>query len=66
MEPRRTANDIDPDEDLNWADYVDALLHQDPRKNVLVTRPIKGRRLRDDYRNRVEVSKLMHPLVKDE
>ena len=66
MDHRRPAKDIDPDENLNWADYVDALLHQDARKNVLVTRPIKGRRMRDDYRNRVEVTKYMHPLLKDE
>ena len=66
MDHRRTANDIDPDENLNWADYVDALLHQDPRKHVLVTHPIKGRRVRDDYRSHVEVARIVHPLVKEE
>lgn len=66
MDHRRPAKNIDPDENLNWADYVDALLHQDPRRNVLVTRPIKGRRVRDDFRNRVEVTKYMHPLLKNE
>jgi len=66
MDDRRTANNIDPDENLNWADYVDALLHQDPRKNVLVTHPIKGRRMRDDYRSHVAVARIVHPLVKEE
>ncbi|MGD2139499.1 MAG: hypothetical protein PVH25_03810 [Burkholderiales bacterium] len=61
----RLTNDIDPDENLNWADYVDALLHQDVRRNVLVSEPIKGRRLRDGYSEQVEVVKLVHPLAKE-
>jgi len=60
--PRKT-KDVDPDESLNWADYVDALLHQDTRRNIRVTETIKGRRLRDDYRDQVEVSRMVHPLV---
>jgi len=66
MDHRRPAKDIDPDENLNWADYVDALLHQDSRRSVLVTQPIKGRRMRDDYRKRIEVARYIQPLVKHE
>jgi pyruvate dehydrogenase complex dehydrogenase (E1) component len=65
MERTRTANDIDPDETLNWADYVDALLHQDTRRNVLVTQSIEGRRRRDQYRDQIEVTKVIHPLAKE-
>ncbi len=62
MRHRATASDVDPDEKLNWADYIDALLHQDTRRSVLVIQPIKGRRLRDAYRDQVEVTRIVHPL----
>jgi hypothetical protein len=66
MDQSRTAKDIEPDESLNWADYVDALLHQDTRRNVLVTHPIEGRRQRDRYRDQIEVTKMIHPLAKED
>lgn len=53
---------LDPDDTLNWADYIDALTHQDGRRNVRVSRRIEGRRLRDSYRDEVELSKVVHPL----
>jgi hypothetical protein len=48
------------DENLNWADYVDALSHQGQRKEVLVSERIRGRRLRDQYLDEVTVFKLVH------
>ena len=66
MSHPRIVDDVDPDDSLNWADYVDALLHQDTRRNVLVSQTIKGRRLRDGYRDQdVEVTKVLHPLSRE-
>ncbi len=65
MRHRRPANEVNPEESLNWADYIDALLHQDIRRNVLVTEQIKGRRLRDRYRDHVERTQIMHPLANE-
>jgi len=48
------------DENLNWADYVDALSRQGQRKEVLVSERIRGRRLRDQYLDEVTVFKLVH------
>ena len=56
---------LDPDDALNWADYIDALKHQDSRRNVRVSRRIEGRRLRDGFREEIEISKLVHPLARD-
>lgn len=55
-------NQIFPDENLNWADYIDALLHQDSRKQVLISEEIEGRRLRDAYLDHVTRDSLVHPL----
>ncbi len=56
---------IDPthgiDEDLNWADYVDALRRQGEPRQVLVTEQIRGRRLRDRYLDHVTVFKVVRP-----
>jgi hypothetical protein len=65
MRDRRPTNEINPEESLNWADYIDALLHQDTRRNVLVTEPIEGRRLRDNYRDHVEQTRIVHPLARE-
>ncbi len=65
MRHRRPTNEVNPEESLNWADYIDALLHQDIRRNVLVTEQIKGRRLRDRYRDHVERTQIMHPLANE-
>ena len=65
MRQRRPTNEIDPEESLNWADYIDALLHQDTRRNVLVAQPIEGRRLRDSYRDHVEQTRIVHPLARE-
>jgi hypothetical protein len=62
MSHLKAAEDIDPDESLNWADYIDALLHQDVHRNVLVAQPIEGRRMRDRYRGRVDQTRIVHPL----
>ena len=65
MRRRRPTSEINPEESLNWADYIDALLHQDIRRNVLVAQPIEGRRLRDTYREQVERTRLVHPLAQE-
>ncbi|UCH47315.1 MAG: hypothetical protein JSU95_14675 [Betaproteobacteria bacterium] len=65
MRHRGPTNDINPEESLNWADYIDALLHQDTRRNVLVAQPIEGRRLRDTYRDDVEQTRIVHPLAQE-
>lgn len=65
MRDRRPTDDINPEESLNWADYIDALLHQDIHRNVLVAQPIEGRRLRDTYRDQVERTRLVHPLTQE-
>ena len=66
MRHREPTNDIDPEESLNWADYIDALLHQDTSRNVLVAKPIEGRRVRDGYRDHVEKTSIVHPLTHDQ
>lgn len=65
MSHRRAGSEIDPEESLNWADYIDALLHQDTHRNVLVAQPIQGRRLRDTYRDQVERTRIVHPLAEE-
>ena len=56
---------ISPDESLNWADYIDALTHQDRHRHVLISEKIQGRRLRDRYLPEVTRDKLIHPLSED-
>lgn len=51
-----------PDENLNWADFIDALTHQDSRRHVLISEPIRGRRLRDAYLDNVTRDQVVHPL----
>ena len=54
------------DEDLNWADYVDALQRQGEPGEVLVSERITGRRLRDRYLDHVTVFKLVRPHVRSD
>jgi hypothetical protein len=49
------------DEDLNWADYIDALRRQGEPREVLLAERIRGRRLRDRYLDHVTVFKLVRP-----
>ena len=65
MSQSARTREILPDEDLNWADYIDALLHQDPRRNILVSKRIAGRRMRDQYREEVRQDRIIHPLSQD-
>ena len=60
MTQRTTEDEPAVDENLNWADYVDALSRQGHRKEVLVSERIRGRRLRDQYLDEVKVFKLVH------
>ena len=60
MNQRTIEDEPAVDENLNWADYVDALSRQGPRKEVLVSERIRGRRLRDQYLEEVTVLKLEH------
>lgn len=62
--PDRTHRII-PDENLNWADFIDALAHQDSRRHVLVSEPIQGRRLRDAYLDKVTRDQVVHPLASE-
>jgi hypothetical protein len=57
---------VSPDENLNWADYVDALMHQDSGRHVLISEKITGRRLRDRFRDEVTRDRLIHPLSEDQ
>lgn len=66
MSDKEFSGALEPDDSLNWADYCDALTHQDGRKNVRVSHKIKGRRLRDALRDEVEYSKLVHPLLTED
>lgn len=52
-------DDPDTEEDLNVADYVDALLRPKSQRLVLFQEKIKGRRLRDQYLDEVTVSKVI-------
>ena len=58
---RNTDHERNIDEDLNWADYVDALRRQGEPREVLVTERIRGRRLRDRYLDHVTVFKVVRP-----
>ena len=50
---------IDEADDLNPADYVDALLRPQSPRFIVAQEKIKGRRLRDKYLEEVTVTKLV-------
>ena len=61
MNQRTIEDEPAVDENLNWADYVDALSRQGRRKEVLARERIRGRRLRDRYLDEVTVFKPVRP-----
>lgn len=50
-----------PEEITNCADYVDALLRPKPGPYVVKREKIKGRRLRDRYRDEVTITRIVEP-----
>jgi hypothetical protein len=61
MSRRETDDAPGIDENLNWADYVDALQRAGESKEVLISERIRGRRLRDRYLDQVTVFKRVRP-----
>ena len=61
MNRQQTDHDLEVDDSLNWADFVDALRRQGSRKEVLVAQKIKGRRMRDSYLDHVTLFRLVRP-----
>jgi hypothetical protein len=58
MDPQQSSK---PEEIMNAADYVDALLRPKSERYVAVHEKIKGRRLRDQYLEEVTVIKAVEP-----
>ena len=54
-------DDTKIDENLNWADYVDALRRQGKPSQSIVAEKIRGRRLRDRYLDQVTLFKPVRP-----
>lgn len=63
MDAREPQQTKIPEQVMNPADYIDALLRPKPGRPVVVREKIKGRRLRDRYLEEITVIKAVEPQI---
>lgn len=61
MSSRDTQPKQKPEETMNWADYADALARP-VGPAVVTTETIKGRRLRDQFRDEITIVRVEQPI----